>query len=45
MNLSLHTMQLNKSWSRIASMNTTIVLGSEGFCGYDAKQPGGKTSE
>ncbi len=45
MNLSLHTMQLQKSWNRQSSMNTAIVLGSEGFCGYDAKQPGGKTSE
>lgn len=42
MNLSLHTMQLTKSWNRPAFVNTTIVLGNdtEGFCGYDAKQPG-----
>jgi len=40
MNLSLHTMTLKQSWSRPAAMNTAIVLGNEGFCGYDAKQGG-----
>jgi hypothetical protein len=40
MNLSLHTNALMKSWNRKASMNSSIVLGGEGFCGYDAKQPG-----
>lgn len=41
MELSIHTMQLSKTWSRQASMDTTIVLGGEGFYGYDANQSGG----
>jgi hypothetical protein len=33
----LHTMLQKQSWSRQTSVNNAIVLGSEGFCGYDAK--------
>ena len=45
MELSIHTMQLSKTWSRPASVNATIVLDGEGFYGYDANQSGDKIGE
>lgn len=44
MNIAINTVQLHKSWSRQSAMNTFIVLGSEGFYGYD-NQPNDKTCE